>query len=300
MRGASIPDPFLLPDSFGLYGSARAPLSGQTIRSPIIDPTKKTLILIGAGQSNATSVSPTLYTPTNSSVVDNFNIFDGAIYNVAGPLLGCSWNPNAATNGSGLGPGNVLVRIADTLVTNGKFDRVIICSIATGSTMMADWGTAAGAGLPMFTRGPVLMARLASKGITPSTPGATFAEIMMIGGKRRRCGNIAGIVCGVVQWPSLQHGRERFRRPKLHSAGDVGCQRHLDHNSGGATGGVRQRRDLYRRRSRHARFERSRGRQRWRSSERRRLRGCGDHPLQRHARQWRTVVRFALALAFWL
>lgn len=179
MRGASIPDPFSLPDSFGGILNARGPVSGQTVRSPAIDPSKKTLVLIGVGQSNICNVNPTLFTPTNSTVVDNFNIFDGAIYNVGGPLLGCSYTPAIA----GLGPGNVLARIADTLVTNGKFDRAIMCSIATGSTVMADWGTLAGSGdgLPMFTRSPVLMRRLASVGIVPGMTGVTFSELMMIG-----------------------------------------------------------------------------------------------------------------------
>jgi hypothetical protein len=61
--------------------------------------------------------------------------------------------------------------VADLLVTNGKFDRVIIVPIAIGGTSVAMWGT----GGVLASRVPAAMARLASRGITPGMTGVTFA-----------------------------------------------------------------------------------------------------------------------------
>jgi hypothetical protein len=175
MRGALIDDPYLLADSFRdlVYQSARAPLSGQSLRSPVIDPTKKTLILLGVPQqSNGCSVNPTLYTPTNSTVVDNFNIYDAQLYNITGPLLGCTYGPPANVGG----PGCILARIGDSYKSAGYVDRAIIGPGGIGGSSMADWATG-----PHYNRGPVLMKRLAQIGITPSTPGTIWMTLAMLG-----------------------------------------------------------------------------------------------------------------------
>lgn len=171
--GASLPDPFLLDESVNpapptvTYRDTK----GLTLRSKSIDPTKKTLVFICAGQSLRMNINPTLYLPTNSAVVDNLNIYDGAIYNIAGPLLGTS-----TLTTSPFGPGNLCARVADLFVTNGRFDRVIIVPIAVGGTSLALWATG-----PLASRIPVAVRRLAAAGITPATPGVTFAIEMGIG-----------------------------------------------------------------------------------------------------------------------
>jgi len=163
MRGGfSPPDPFIITEMPA--GPGYQDTNGKTVRSLAINTGIRNLVLITAGQSNWESTNPTLYTPTNSSVIDNFNIYDGAAYSIAGPLLGCSSSP--------LGPGNLGARVADLLVTNGKFDRVILVSIAIGSTSVADWGTGR-----LQDRVGVAMRRLAARGITPATTGVTFALI---------------------------------------------------------------------------------------------------------------------------
>lgn len=163
MRGGfSPPDPFILTEM--PTGPAYRDTNGKTVRSLVINPAVKTLVLITAGQSNWESTNPTLYTPANSTVVDNFNIYDGAAYSIAGPLLGTTSSP--------LGAGNLGARVADLLITNGKFDRVILVPIAIGSTSVSDWGTG-----NLKDRVGVAMRRLAARGITPATTGVTFSLI---------------------------------------------------------------------------------------------------------------------------
>jgi Carbohydrate esterase, sialic acid-specific acetylesterase len=58
------------------------------------------------------------------------------------------------------------------LIDNAKFDRVIVVPIAVGSTSVADWADGNYAG-----RFPVAMRRLAASGITPATPGVSFAAV---------------------------------------------------------------------------------------------------------------------------
>lgn len=169
--GASLPDPFILPDSVGGLVTFRQPL-GLTPRSPAINPAKKTLLLLVGGQSLSANTTPTAFIPLNAGAVDQANIFDGALYSIAGPLLGATLNTTVGSPGYG----NIAARIADTLVTNGKFDRVIIGAVSIGSTLIADWAT----GLHS-NRFSVAMARLASRGIIPGMTGLTLACLFDIG-----------------------------------------------------------------------------------------------------------------------
>lgn len=156
------PDPFLLTETVpGVRGDHDT--NGRVMRSPAINPAQQTLVLITAGQSLRANASGTQYTPTNAASIDNFNVYNGALYDCAGPMLGC-------TPGS-TGPGNVAPRVADLLISNGKFDRVIIVPTAMGGSFIAEWQ----AGGVYHDRVPVAMRRLASRGITPVTPGVTFA-----------------------------------------------------------------------------------------------------------------------------
>lgn len=172
MRGTSPPDPFLLrafgaSDSFA--GISYKTTAGLTIRSPAINSALKTLVLVVMGQSLHCNTLPSLYVPTNSSAIDNANIYDGALYSIGGPLLGCTFVPTGT-----LTPGNLSAMLADKLVPT--FDRVILMPIGIGSTTVADWATG-----DLVNRSQVAMARLASRGIVPGMTGVTFAAIFSLG-----------------------------------------------------------------------------------------------------------------------
>lgn len=171
--GIGAPDPFILsevPSSTTLVVAGYKNATGLTLRSQVINPALKTLVLIVAGQSQWTTVNPTFFTATNTAVIDNFSIYDGAMYAVARQLLGCSDSSTIANGGLG----HPAVRVADLLVTNLKFDRVILVPIAVGGTSASQWGDSTGI---LFNRLNVAMLRLASRGITPATTGVTFATI---------------------------------------------------------------------------------------------------------------------------
>lgn len=131
--------------------------AGKTLSSQTLNNGIRNAVLVVAGQSNASNNEGTAYTPANPTKIDNLNIYDGAIYVASDPLLG------TANDNSSLGPGNVATRIADTLITNNKFDRVIIVSIAFSATAVADWAT----GLE-YDRFRVAVSRMAAKGLTPT------------------------------------------------------------------------------------------------------------------------------------
>lgn len=101
--------------------------SGLTSKSATIS--TKTLVLLAAGQSIGANSAPTPFTPVNSTV-DMLNPYDGLVWGAKDPLLGAS--------GTG---GNYTARLADRLVTDGKFARVIIVAVAAGGTSAFDWST---------------------------------------------------------------------------------------------------------------------------------------------------------------
>ena len=164
-EGTAASDPFYLAPIPEAYGASNFRTEGLPQRSLSIDPTARTLILITMGQSlmaNVHAIKAPIYVPTNSSVIDNFNIYDGAAYAfVRAPALGCNGYFS-----------NVATRVADMLINKRVFDRVIVVPIAVGSTTIAEWTTGDFAG-----RFPVAMRRLAASGITPATPGVTFAAV---------------------------------------------------------------------------------------------------------------------------
>jgi hypothetical protein len=162
--GISPPDPYIIVDPV-ISGQAQYRVTPSQ-RSITINPVQKTLVLFVAGQSNWTNITPTLYTPTNSSAVSQLNVYDGAFYPVSGAVLGSSFYQGS------FGVGNISVRVADTLVSNGIFNQVLIVNIAIGSTSAAQWATS------QFTnRIAVAMLRLSQNGITPATTGVTFGFI---------------------------------------------------------------------------------------------------------------------------
>jgi len=179
LGGVAPPDPFLLYDTSSNWQNTlthRATAS-RTARSATINSGIDNLVLLVCGQSLLTNVGPTIYTATNASAIDNLNVYDGQLYDPGGPLLGCAY-ANYAGSYPSLGPGNVGLRVADTLVTNAKFDRVIIVPLSIGNTNISQWGDSGGI---HADRTVVAMARLAARGITPGITGVTFADIMAVG-----------------------------------------------------------------------------------------------------------------------
>lgn len=150
------PDPFLLapvPNGSVVNVNTKAvALRSQTVNTGI-----RNLVLIVAGQSNATNVAPSVYTPANPLSLDQLNVNDGAIYAAGDPLLGCSLNET-------LGPGNPFLRLADSFVTAAQFDRVILVCVAIDATSVAHWETGFAA-----NRITVALGRLAAKGIVAGT-----------------------------------------------------------------------------------------------------------------------------------
>jgi hypothetical protein len=144
----------------GGYGYADA--RGLQERPPAIDPKRRTLVLISAGQSLATNILPTLYLPQHPEAVSNFNIYDGKLYDIRGPLLGTSTH-------QAIGVGNVMVRVADLLISAGAFDRVILVPVSLGGTFIEMWATGA-----LADRIPRALRQLRDAGITPDAPGVTF------------------------------------------------------------------------------------------------------------------------------
>lgn len=171
--GASRPDPFLLPDTFGISNLLEyRDTNGLTRRTPTINTSIRNLVLINHGQSQAISVLPTATVPANASAIDNFSVHDGACYNVTNkPLLGTQ--DYIQTPGGG---GCIVTGVADLLVTNNKFDRVIMVPVAVSAASIADLATGVCA-----TRTSVAMARLASRGIVPGLTNLTFAFLWMQG-----------------------------------------------------------------------------------------------------------------------
>jgi hypothetical protein len=165
-------DPFILseswrPDAWN-NGTGYLDISSRTMRSNSVDTSKKNLILITAGDSNMASVGPAAYTITNSTVVDNLNMYDGAIYAASEPLL-------SSTYFTSFGPGGITARVADAFIPT--FDRVICCPCAVGGSTTAMWA----AGGVLYGRLAVVIKRLAARGITPATTNCTFALIYQIG-----------------------------------------------------------------------------------------------------------------------
>lgn len=176
LTGSSLPDPFVLDDTVprsfppGIWMDA----SGLTRRPAAIDPAKKTLVLISAGQSQMENIAPTTYVPTYGSKLDQLNIYDGQLYNIAGPLLGAAYPSLQAY--PHLGYGNITTQLADLFIYYGKFDRVIVVSIAVGGTSIDLWATGS-----LRNRFPVAMRRLAALGIVPGMAGVTFTCVLGIG-----------------------------------------------------------------------------------------------------------------------
>lgn len=151
--------------------STYSSIVGKTARSTTINPVEKTLVLICAGQSLFTDLITDTFNPVNGSKLDNFCWYDGTNWAATTPILGTSWNGSIATSV------NANHKIADGIISNAKFDRVILISCNVSGTTVDFWANEGA--LPNEATGYyrcILAAakKLASIGITPSTPGVKF------------------------------------------------------------------------------------------------------------------------------
>lgn len=144
-------DKFLLPElaitSVGQLSFQNT--NGRTARTNGLVSGQNTGIFITAGQSNIANTVATTYTPTNGSVIDNFNAFDGSMYAYADPTLG--------TDDS---RGTFMGRLADAWINDATYDRVIVVPVAVGQTSIAQWQSL------LFRRVIIASQRLALAGMT--------------------------------------------------------------------------------------------------------------------------------------
>lgn len=220
------------------YDDAR----GKVLRTTgiAIDPTRRTLVLISAGQSNSGNITPTAYVAAHASAIDNFSIYDGKFYEPSCPVLGAAWD-------MGRGPGHIGLRVADALISAGKFDRVILVPVGAGS------GTA-GAFEPggvVDDRFRIAIQRLADSRITPASIGTTWAITWMQGESDPRP-HLAGILCR----QHVSYHRAKLCgwlcRPLVRCQGDDGRQCFFQRRSGGPGQPGRQHQRFLRRRYRQS------------------------------------------------
>lgn len=164
--------PFSAPDPGGIYlekanvayTQPNADVSGKTPRALAINGAENTLIMICAGQSLAANLIADTFTPVNGSKLDNLGWYDGRNWAAANPLIGTYSTSH-----------NFNFKIADGLISNGKFDRVIIVPVAMSGTSVNQW-------VNDYTTEPTgyyrmiqaAAKKLAAQGVTPSTPGVKF------------------------------------------------------------------------------------------------------------------------------
>lgn len=125
---ASAPDPYAFNDNDYVAGN-RATGAYQLV-SPRLVPGEKTGVFFMLGQSNSPDANTVdvQYAPTHGAKVQMLNIYDGGIYVRKDPMLGSN-----ALGGSWGG------RLADKLITAGKYDRIITVPLGFGGSALSTW-----------------------------------------------------------------------------------------------------------------------------------------------------------------
>lgn len=128
-------EPYALRDLFdpALYGIPNRNTDGLTQVNPNLVAGETTCVILAAGQSTIANSGNGTYTKT-SSRIHCLNIYSGGMYSAANPLLACT----------GTGE-NFLLRLADKMITAGKYQRIILIPLAVGSTTIAKWENSASA-----------------------------------------------------------------------------------------------------------------------------------------------------------
>lgn len=127
----SLADPYKLSYVHD-YGIGFQDTGGRTQVSPALVGGESTLVMVVPGQSLSGNWSGTVFTPVNTKT-ENFNFFNGGVYRAQDPLLGCD----------GVA-GNLFTRLADKIITEADYQRVIIAPIGLGGSPFSIWqGSAA-------------------------------------------------------------------------------------------------------------------------------------------------------------
>jgi len=147
-------DPNYLLDPFPFVGGYASDASGRTPVDPRLVEGEKTAVVVTLGQSNScNTASGGAYTPTNTTKLQNLNLWDGGVYQAADPLLGCTQiDANWAT------------RFGDQMISAGHYDRLILCPAGISATSIAQWAV----GGIWNHRIGVVCKRLAALGLTPT------------------------------------------------------------------------------------------------------------------------------------
>lgn len=129
---------WLLSAQYDDFGRLTTHLGKTHIACPVQD--ARTGVILAVGQSNAGNHGEKYSTLSNSDRI--FNYWRGACYDAIPPLLGSS--------GRG---GSFVPLLADRLISNGVYDKVIIVSSAISASNIARWGD--GGDLNSMLRGVV-------------------------------------------------------------------------------------------------------------------------------------------------
>jgi hypothetical protein len=172
-----------------------------------VDPatlTGKTLGLIWAGQSLATSCVNGTYTPTHVGRVLNFSMTNGQLYQSKDPLLGCTgYHPNLPGNPWPTGhPAN---RLGDRMINAGTCDNIWFGTMGVGGSNILDWQDPSLGGGGNNHRFGVMARRLAARNLRPdglifqqgtsNNNGTTQAQYFAAGSSM--IGTIRGL------WPTM-------------------------------------------------------------------------------------------------
>jgi|GEM_PF-6851838 len=123
-----------LSDAPNGNGQGYSSLAGKV---EVVTPTSgpRTAVIVIAGQSYGTN-SPasdpyalqSIYAPTHGAAVTQLNVYDGKFYVATDPLLGIS----------GIG-GTMWTRMADDLISSGKYDSVVLVPVNVGGSSVNTW-----------------------------------------------------------------------------------------------------------------------------------------------------------------
>jgi hypothetical protein len=125
---ASAADPNALKTNHGIYEIESYSYTSRTQIHPDTAKTGNYIAFLTWGQSNGTNVSATPGTVTNPTLHFNVSLQNGGIYRAIDPLL--------SVPGAG---GSVWLKLGDSLITAGNYDRVIWMPLNIGSTPIAEW-----------------------------------------------------------------------------------------------------------------------------------------------------------------
>jgi hypothetical protein len=128
---------YIYPPQSVIYGADPVlDTTGKTEVSCDVNPSERTAVLVFIGQSLSVNSIPSIYTPTQSGN-HQLNIYDGKCYETKEPLLGINVSGGAVTAQRG----TWMSRLADRLIANGHYDRVIIVPMAVGNTRADQWAS---------------------------------------------------------------------------------------------------------------------------------------------------------------